>query len=96
MWRITAGPDPGPWEGRDATGWRWQIERNQNEHRRLLVEVSGTAMAVDPATLPPDVRAARDTEGRSAVEAILNRDDPPGRIGFTTDGRQEERYGGGR
>jgi hypothetical protein len=51
-------------------------------------------MAVDPSTLPDEVRAARATHGRSVVEAVLGRDDPPGRITFSTHGWNEEPYGG--
>lgn len=95
-WRITDGPDPASRASVDATGWRWQIERAEGENRRLLIEVSGSAMAVDPRTLPDDARNARETEGRSAVEGILERDDPPGRISFSTHGREETAYGGMR
>jgi hypothetical protein len=93
-WRITGGPDPGPATGRDAVGWMWTIERD-DESRRLLVEVSGQAMAVaEAAPLPPDTREARETQGRSAVESVLERDDPPGRVTFGTInyGRSEEPY----
>jgi hypothetical protein len=81
-WRIIEGPGDGPWEGKDAVGWLWAIEDDAHQQRRILVEVSGTAMAVDEDGLPDDVRNARRTLGRSAVEAVIALDDPPRRISF--------------
>jgi hypothetical protein len=78
---------------RDAVGWRWEIEKGE-DNRRLLVEVSTQAMGVDPATLPEEVRLAKATQGQRAVESVLDREDPPGRISFTTTQRTETPYGG--
>jgi hypothetical protein len=84
-WRIVDGPGEGPWEGKDAVAWIWTLESDA-DRRRILVEVSGTAMAVAEETLPEDVREARRTLGRSAVEVVLELPDPPPRISFTTQG----------
>jgi hypothetical protein len=85
-WRIVDGPGEGPWEGRDAVGWIWTIENDAGETRRILVEVSGTAMAVAEYTLPDEVRSARQSRGRSAVETVLVDEHPTRRISFTTVG----------
>lgn len=77
----------------DAIGWRWEIERGE-ENRRLLVEISNQAIGINPSTLPDEVRLAKDTQGQSAVESVLGRDNPPGRISFTTSERTETPYGG--
>jgi hypothetical protein len=92
-WTIRDGPRPGPWEGKDAVGWRWEIERN-GETRRMLVEVSGTAMGSANERLPGETVAAKETEGRSAVESILDREDPPGRISLGTRDRTEQPWRG--
>lgn len=91
MWTITDGPDPGPDESRDTRGWRWEIERD-GVTRRMLVEVTGQA-EMEPVN--SDVQQVVVSEGRVAVESILDRDDPPGRITYTREGRQEEPYRGG-
>jgi hypothetical protein len=92
-WTIVGGPDEGSWEGKDVAAWRCEIDDGSSS-RMLLVEVTGTAMEVDPESLPEEVRAARETQGRSAVENVLDRDDPPGRITFATDGWGEQPYRG--
>jgi hypothetical protein len=94
-WSIRGGPEAGPWEDKDAIGWRWEIERGE-ETRRLLVEFSGLVMDADPSNLPGEVLEARETQGRGAVESILGRDDPPGRISFSMGARDEKPYGGGQ
>lgn len=93
MWTIRSGPEPGPWREKDAVGWRWEIERGE-ETRRLLVEVAGSAMASGDAGLPEETVAAKATQGRSAVEGVLDRQDPPGVItlGTVEFGRREEPY----
>lgn len=84
--RDTSGPYPAPWEGRDAVGWVWELYGENDESRRILVEVSGTAMAVAPEYLPEETRLARETSGRSEVERVLELDDPPRRVSLGTTG----------
>jgi hypothetical protein len=86
-WRLDAssGPFPAPWEGRDATGWVWEIYSDE-QPRRILVEVSGTAMTIADEYLPEETRLARATSGRSEVEKVLELDDPPRRISLGTTG----------
>ena len=81
-WEIAGqvGPHAGA-IGVDAHGWLWEIRRGREgsvgDVRRVLVEVTGSAWAVDRATLPDDTAAAIDSEGESEVEKVLELDDPP-------------------
>lgn len=88
-WRITSGPDSGPWEGRDAVGWLWFLERDDGATRRVLVEVSGTAMATADEYLPSETGEARRSRGRSEIEKVLEDDEPPRRISLGTMGYVE-------
>jgi hypothetical protein len=62
--------------GVDASGWLWEIIR-EDDARRVLVEISGTAGGSDPATLPKDTARAIESEGESEVQKALVLDDPP-------------------
>jgi hypothetical protein len=81
--RETSGPHVAPWEGRDATAWIWEVYQH-DESRRVIVEVSGTAMAVAAEYLPRETAEARATEGRSEVEKVLQLVEPPRRITLGT------------
>lgn len=92
-WHLTddAGPFTAPWEGKDAVGWVWEIlNDDETESRRVLVEVSGTAMAVADEFLPRETADAKNTEGRSEVEKVLGEVDPPRRITLGTTGYMGE------
>lgn len=78
-WGIVRGPEPVASGGRDAKGWTFTLERDA-EQRRLLVWISGTAMATASEFLVPSVLEARETEGRSAVEDVLDWCEPPTEI----------------
>ncbi|MEX2032711.1 MAG: hypothetical protein WEA81_07570 [Dehalococcoidia bacterium] len=84
-WRIASGPLPGPWEGKDVVGWLWTIEREE-QTKQILIEVSGTAMAVAPETLPDVTKQARETRGLSEVKRLLKAEEPPSRITLGTTG----------
>jgi hypothetical protein len=86
-WQLepNSGPFPGPWEGKDAVSWVWEIYRD-GEAVRVLVEVSGTAMAVADEYLPDETARARATSGRSEIEKVLDLDVPPRRISLGTTG----------
>jgi len=53
----------------------------------VLVEVSGTAMAVAEEHLPPETAEARATHGQSEVERVLEFDELPTRVALGTTGR---------
>jgi len=88
-WRVVSGPEKGPWEGKDVVGWVYDLEADDGRAKRVLVEVSGPAMASDDEALPSGTVNAKRTQGRSAVEAVSERQDPPSRITCGTDGCQE-------
>jgi hypothetical protein len=75
-WRISGKVSPYARAGVDANGWLWEIER-EGLVRRVLVEVTGTAWAVESAALPEETRDAIATEGQSELEKVLRDDDPP-------------------
>jgi hypothetical protein len=87
MWHIVDGPGEGPWEGRDAVGWLWTLKNDAGDRWRVLVEVTGTAMATADEFLPEETREAKLTSGRSEVERVLQEEEPPERITLHTHGR---------
>lgn len=76
MWEILGNLGPYARSGFDAGGWLWEIERD-GEAKRVLVEITGTALAVSTEYLPADTRAAIETEGRSEVERVVGLEEPP-------------------
>jgi hypothetical protein len=84
-WTISRQVEPHARPGVDAQGWIWEIKRG-DEARRVLVEISRTALAVDSQRLPGDTTAAIKTEGQSQVEEVLEAPDPPRVILCSTDG----------
>ena len=86
-WEITGGPYAGPWFERDSVAWVWELQRSDDDELgRVVVEVSGTAMAVTPESLPTETRDARASHGRSEVEKHLDVDDLPPLITLGTTG----------
>lgn len=77
-----------PSRNRDESGWVWEIQR-EGEVRGIAVTITGQAWD----SSREDIRAARETRGRSAVLGVIDRDDPPRWITLTTGGREEEPYG---
>jgi hypothetical protein len=71
--------------GRDATAYRWRIQRGE-EMRPVTVFISGTAMASADRGLPDEVVAAKNTHGRSVFATIVGLDDPPTQVSVTTAG----------
>jgi hypothetical protein len=85
MWQIAGNLGVYARSGFDASGWLWEIEKD-GESRRVLVEITGTALAVAPETLPEDTRDAISSEGASEVTKVLDADDPPRVIACGTGG----------
>jgi hypothetical protein len=77
-WTISGSQGPERRLGCDSSGWLWEIVDNGNA-RRVLVEVTGTALAISErgGPLPQETREAIRTDGRSEVEKFLAEDDPP-------------------
>jgi hypothetical protein len=65
----------------------WRAENDEGGTTTVLVEVSGTAMAVSPEHLPAETAAARATQGLSEVERVLHFDELPRRVALGTTGR---------
>ena len=80
-WEIDTQVGPHARSGVDGHGWLWEIRRGDHwpagDVRRVPVEVSGTAWAVDRSTLPRDTLEALESEGASEVRKVLELDDPP-------------------
>jgi hypothetical protein len=85
VWEISGNLGPYARSGFDASGWLWEIAEG-DQAKRVLVEISGTALASSGASLPEDTRDAIQTEGRSEVEKVLDLDEPPRVIVCSTAG----------
>jgi hypothetical protein len=60
----------------DGSGWLWEISRG-DRLARVMIEISGSAWSTDPLDLPDDTRRALETDGRTELLKVLDRDDPP-------------------
>lgn len=76
MWTINGNLGPRSRSGVDASGWLWEIARD-GEARRVLVEISGSALASTESSLPGETAAAIRTEGHTEVLKVLRLDQPP-------------------
>lgn len=69
-WTIERGPQSfSPPEGEPYLGWRWGIRREDGEEREIEV-------VVHPSPTTDEGRAALESQGRSVVEAELDKDEP--------------------
>jgi hypothetical protein len=75
-WEITANLGRHKRPGEDARGWLWRITRG-GQAVELVVEISGRAWSSDPLGLPEDTRQALETDGRTELLKVLDREDPP-------------------
>jgi hypothetical protein len=89
-WEIISGPreyKPGGVGGSSDLGWAYVIEHGNH---RVTVRVDRAAALSEPSKATTEVvRRAIDTNGRSAVEAILDRRTPPRRLLIGTGGVTE-------
>jgi hypothetical protein len=74
-----------------GNGWLWEIGRG-DEVARVLVEVSGAALATDPLGLPEDTRRALETDGRTELLKVLDHHDPPRLIHCDSTGCRHVRF----
>jgi hypothetical protein len=88
-WEIGGQVEEHRRPGVDASGWLWEIRRGEDA-RRVLVEITGTARAVDQDSLLEETRQAIESEGRSQVERVLSEDTPPTIIQCGTNGCHDE------
>ncbi len=84
-WRIVSGSrEFHAFAGRDISmGWARDIA-NGGEHRTVSVCIAGSVTGA--TDLPDECRAAVRTHGRSAVNAVLDEENPPQIIGVTSTG----------
>jgi hypothetical protein len=75
-WKISANLGVHARAGVDAHGWLWEITRGA-EFAQVVIEISETAWSSDPLCLPDDTRQALETDGRTELLKVLDRDDPP-------------------
>jgi len=82
-WQRVGGPTPfgGTPDGVEV-GWSWSIKREGDEPRLVRVEVSGSPFRV--TDLPAEARNAIRSRGATAVDAFLDREEPPTRIVVST------------
>jgi uncharacterized protein len=71
-WRVVGGPTRIDRSDLDADVWRWRLE-SDGEQRDVDVQISRTALAVAPESLPDFARVARETNGRNVVSALAAR-----------------------
>jgi hypothetical protein len=60
----------------DGSGWRWEIIRG-DQLARVMIEISGSAWSTHPLDLHEDTRRALETDGRTEILKVLDRDEPP-------------------
>ncbi len=75
-WRIVQGPQRVRLRGYQGRIWRYRID-NGLRTRSLEVKVSAQAMASSPSDLPPRVREARLSDGRSEIARVAQSSSPP-------------------
>lgn len=69
-----------------SRGWGYTIRRD-TEERTIGVIVARAPLG----DLPPDAKAAMETRGRSAVDAVPEQEDPPRYLIITSAGVREQR-----
>lgn len=79
MRAITEGPIRLADRG-DRHEWRWTVVSEPGKQEIVDFAVTGTAGGCAPEGLPPRVRQAIVTEGRSEIERILGDAETPARI----------------
>lgn len=90
-WTIVRGPREYEPIADAAVGWAYDIQRDDVERRRVSVDVAGTLAVASKDGVPGEVKRALRTKGRSAVESVLDRDEPPLRLLLTTAGIREQK-----
>jgi len=89
-WAIEGRATTVPSSGRDADGFAWTLRRG-DETRRIVVWISGSAMASSDSGLLREVVQAKQTKGRSVLGALLSQDSPPIEVLVSTYGVRWER-----
>jgi hypothetical protein len=84
-WTIKGRPGEAPVEeDAEMKNWLWELENDQGETKRVIVEVLGVG-----ENMSDEMRQACQTDGKSVVEEMLDRDELPGWVTLKPDGRDE-------
>jgi hypothetical protein len=72
----------------DGSVWQWRLRHADDPQRGhvLILRITGTAMAMGKEALPFRAEIARDSQGRSEVEVILDWPEPPDEIEIHSQG----------
>lgn len=87
-WTIQSGGEEQNPEGYDGRVWRWKLiaDHSADERRFVLVQISGTVMAMGEEMLSARIARARETQGESEVGMVLNWLEPPKEISVAANG----------
>jgi hypothetical protein len=78
LWVVVGGATPVP---ATADHQRFELVFGRGDDRRqVFLEITGTAAACEPSTLPPAVAEAIATRGLSVAPLLLDRVEPPAKI----------------
>jgi hypothetical protein len=94
-WRIHTGPFPFIVPNHTGELWLWRITDGRH-FTSVTVNISSTVRLADRESLTPEVKAALDTRGKSAVEACLRWSEPPREISLGLPSRPPTYWGGER
>jgi hypothetical protein len=84
-WSVRSGPRPfAPTDGRDATGFAWEIER-QGDVRTVIIWMSRDVEASSGGLLA-EVADAKRTRGQSVIDRLVVSDNPPAEVLVATYG----------
>jgi hypothetical protein len=88
FWTVQGESEEQNPEGLDGRVWQWQLvaDHDADDRRFVLVQISGSALAMGQEALPSDAARARDTQGRSEVEKVLDWPEPPAEINVSSTG----------
>jgi hypothetical protein len=94
LWVIHGDGQPQNPQGYDGSVRQWQLLADDDPDRQhqVLVRITGTAMAMGEDALSIRAATARETQGRSEVEQVLEWPQPPDEIEIGSTGVR--RFGG--
>jgi hypothetical protein len=91
-WRLTGDGQAVQTEA-DASAWAWEIvNEDGSERRKAIVEISGTAMSA--SSVPFRVDHARQSNGQTEIERVLEWREPPRKIVLRSESTVPDMDGG--
>ena len=94
-WRIHTGPFPFIVPDHNGELWLWRITDGRH-FTSVTVNISSKVRSAALESLAPEIAAAIDTRGKSAVEACLGWSEPPREISLPLPSRPPTYWGGKR